>query len=218
MSKAERRRLSFPGQLRSEQRDDGTVRVAGYAAVFDSESHGEVVRRSAFNRTLAQRDDVRLLVNHDGVPLARTKSGTLVLTVDDTGLRMVADLDPSNPTVSELVSALERGDIDQMSFAFSEVGTPHFSDDGLRELREVILYDVSVVTYPWYQATSVELNQAPQMAEVRDALSALVAADRLADVAAALAALTAPEDPETAPPVVSPPARRELARLWFPAA
>jgi HK97 family phage prohead protease len=51
--------------------------LRGYAAVFDSVSHDEVVRSSAFNKTLAERDDVRLLVNHDGVPLARTKSGTL---------------------------------------------------------------------------------------------------------------------------------------------
>jgi len=136
---------------------DGTIGLSGYAAVFDSPAHGEVVKRSAFNRTLAQRDNVRLLVNHDGIPLASTKSGTMSLSVDERGLRVdVEALDLSNPTVQELVSAMTRGDIDQMSFAFESLDDSLV--DGMRELREVKLYDVSVVTYPWYEATQVGLT------------------------------------------------------------
>jgi HK97 family phage prohead protease len=157
MSRTIERRL-VDASLEIRTADDGTIGLRGYAAVFDSPAHGEVVKRSAFNRTLAQRDDVRLLVNHEGVPLARTKSGTMRLSVDDRGLVVEVDsLDPSNPTVQELVSAMSRGDVDQMSFAFADVN-PTRNSEGVRELREVILYDVSVVTYPWYDMTSVGLT------------------------------------------------------------
>lgn len=155
MSKPIERRL-FDASIEVRKRDDGTVGLRGYAAVFDSPAHGEVVKRSAFNRTLAQRDNVRLLVNHDGVPLASTKAGTMTLSVDERGLLVdVPELDMSNPTAQELVSAMSRGDIDQMSFAFTAYDDPIV--DGVRELREVKLFDTSVVTYPWYDATEVGL-------------------------------------------------------------
>jgi HK97 family phage prohead protease len=157
MTKTITRRMAA-GQIQVRKSDDGkTVGITGYASVFDSVAYGEVIRSSAFNRTLAQRDNVRLLTNHEGVPLASTKSGTLRLEVDDIGLRFDADeLDMANPDVQRLVSAMGRGDIDQCSFA------GYFTDtvevDGVREVREVQLVDVSVVTYPWYEETSTSLT------------------------------------------------------------
>lgn len=151
----ERRIVERPLEVRTNQ--DGTFGVSGYAAVFDSESYGEVVRSSAFNRSVAQRDDVKLLTNHDGVAMARTKSGTMTLQSDSTGLRFdVPSLDPANPDVQRLVSALGRRDIDQCSFAGYFVDAP--TVDGVREVREVQLVDVSIVTTPWYEETSVGLT------------------------------------------------------------
>jgi HK97 family phage prohead protease len=137
------------------------ITLRGYAAVFNSESYGEVIKPAAFNKTLAERDDVRLLVNHEGVPIARTKSGTMRLSTDVTGLLVEADLDPSNPTVVELMSAMDRGDIDQMSFAFA--ATKDAVVDGVRQVLECKLYDCSVVTYPWYEQTSAELMSAEKL-------------------------------------------------------
>lgn len=156
MTKTIERRVAFADfQLRDAP--DGAVGLRGYAAVFDYVAHGEVVKRSAFNRTLNQRDKVKLLVNHDGVPIASTDGGTMSLSVDERGLLVdVSSLDLSNPTVQELVSAMRRGDITEMSFAFEAKDAPLV--DGVRELREVKLYDVSVVTYAWYDATEVQLN------------------------------------------------------------
>lgn len=152
-------RRMFDANIEIRTNKDGTVGLRGYAAVFDSEAHGEVVRSSAFNTTLKQRDNVRLLVNHDGIPMASTKSGTLTLSVDERGLLVDApSLDMKNPTVQELVSAMSRGDIDQMSFAFADLSPATKSKTGVRELTDVILYDVSVVTYPWYESTSVGLT------------------------------------------------------------
>ena len=157
---------------------DGTVGVRGYFAVWDSVAHGEVIRRGAFDRTIAQRDDIRLLVNHDGTPLARTKSGTLVLGADEHGAWFDApSLDvENNPTARELVSALSRGDIDQCSFA------GYFSDrkgeGGVREVFEVKGLDVSVVTYPWYEETSASLTGSRDLDRALVSLRALTPEER----------------------------------------
>lgn len=163
-----------PAQWEVREAADGTVGVSGYAAVFDSESYGEVVRRSAFNKTLADGADVVFVVNHgagNGIPLARTKSGTLRLAVDSVGLRMEVDaLDLENPTARELVSAVKRGDLDQMSFAFRPV-RESYTENGVRELQEVALVDVSAVTHPWYDATTIGLKSDDrELVEARDIL------------------------------------------------
>jgi uncharacterized protein len=157
MSKPLERRLAS-GSFEIRKSPDGkTVGVRGYAAVFDSVAYGEVIRSSAFNRTIAQRDNVRLLVNHEGVPLASTKSGTMSIGVDERGQWFDAPaLDLANPDVQRLVSAMERGDIDQCSFAGYFNDAPEV--DGLREVREVTLVDNSIVTYPWYEETTVGLT------------------------------------------------------------
>jgi uncharacterized protein len=140
---------------------DGKTLV-GYAAVFDSPSEPlpwtEFVRRGAFAKTINDGADVRLLVDHEGVPLARTKSGTLRIREDDKGLRVEADLDETNPDAARVMSALRRGDVSQMSFAFEPVKDSWSSDKKTRELKEVKLFDVSVVTYPAYEETMVQLR------------------------------------------------------------
>jgi HK97 family phage prohead protease len=136
--------------------------LVGYAAVFDAPSEPmpftEFVRKGAFAKTLNDGADVRLLIDHEGVPLARTKSGTLMLEEDDHGLRVEASLDPSNPDAQRVISAMKRGDLSQMSFAFRTVKDSFNSDRTVRELKEVQLFDVSVVTYPAYEDTIVSLR------------------------------------------------------------
>lgn len=196
------RRATPHASLEVRDSGDGTVSLRGYAAMFDSEAHGEVVKRTAFARALDDGHDVRLLVNHDGVPLARTRSGTLNLSTDDRGLVAEAKLDPANPTVAELRSAMSRGDIDQMSFAFKAVREEQV--DGVRELREVELWDVSVVTYPWYEDTNAQLYSAvDRLVEARGA-------DAVAQI------LTADTDDHEHPVEPPPAVRLEAARALFP--
>lgn len=141
--------------------EDGWT-VSGYAAVFDSPSEPlpwtEYVKRGAFRKTIKDGADVRLLIDHTGVPLARTKSGTLKLREDDKGLYMEARLDPNNPDAVKMRSALMRGDVSQMSFAFETIKDAWNKDRTVRELREVRLHDVSIVTYPAYEETSAEIR------------------------------------------------------------
>ena len=117
----------------------------------------ETILPGAFNRTLKQKADVRLLVNHSGVPLARSKSGTLKLSADP-NLRATATLDPSNPTVQEIRSAMNRGDLDQMSIGFRVRDEEWSSDYSQRSIKEIELFDVSVVTYPASPTTSAQLR------------------------------------------------------------
>ena len=144
----------------------------GYATVYDTEydvfggpPYGwtEVIAAGACDKSVAERDDVRLLVNHDsgsaaGVALARTKSKTLVLESDKLGLRTESPLDPANPVVQGLVSAMERGDVDEMSFAFRVVRQEWDEDYVFRTIREVRVVDVAAVTFPANPAALAQLR------------------------------------------------------------
>lgn len=161
-------------QVEFREDTEGPV-VVGHAATFNQPYQvgffTERIHRDAFNRTLAASPDVRLLVDHEGQPLARTKSGTLTLGTDETGLTVRAALDASDPDVQRLVPKMRRGDMDQMSFAF-RVPTggdvwDHNGETPLRTIREANLSggDVSIVTYPANENASVALRHR----EARDA-------------------------------------------------
>ncbi|HSN12900.1 MAG TPA: HK97 family phage prohead protease [Propionibacteriaceae bacterium] len=97
-------------------------------------------------------------MNHDGLPLARTTSGTLELDTDSRGLHVRASLDASDPDVQALPPKMRRGDLNQMSFGFRvspEDGDSWSSDMRTRTLRNLDLEngDVSVVTDPANPAT-----------------------------------------------------------------
>ena len=157
-------RITMNAEVRAVATEDGSLKISGYAATFNNEATGlnfrEVIAPGAFKRTLQGDNPIFLLVNHDmeQLPLASTRSGTLVLTEDSVGLRMDATLDPLNPRAAELASALSRGDVDKMSFAFTVAPGGDTRSEGLRTLTDLDLYEVSVVNLPAYDATSVGLR------------------------------------------------------------
>lgn len=146
-------------QLRAKESGSGgeTLTFTGYACItevgYEMEDwlgpFTEVVRAGAFAKTLGEKADVPFLVNHAGLTLARTKSGTLRLAEDDTGLHTEADLDPASPHVVALRSAMDRGDVDEMSFGFWITRQQWSPDFDQRDILEVSLNkgDVSVVNY-----------------------------------------------------------------------
>lgn len=182
VQKSEQRSVAYSNLEVRAADDSGTL--IGYAAVFDSPSEPlpwiEFVRRGAFSKTLNDGADVRLLIDHEGIPLARTRSGTLALEEDDRGLRVEADLDPSNPDAQRVLSAMRRGDMTQMSFAFRTIKDAWSTDRSTRELKEVQLYDVSIVTFPAYEETVAELRKSNQVAIVDSANSLLIRKNQLA--------------------------------------
>jgi len=157
-------RFEMSTEIRAMDSGDGSLRIAGYAAQFNKEATGlsfrEMIAPGAFKRTLQSGEPVYLLVNHDtnGIPLASTAGGTLALTEDEVGLRMEADLDPANPKAQELFSAISRGDIAKMSFAFTVAKDGATRSDGLRTLNDVNLFEVSAVTWPAYNDTALGLR------------------------------------------------------------
>jgi len=161
----------FPSaELRIQLRGTAPPKIVGYAAVFNSLSvplwgFREKIAPGAFTKSLASNPDVRALFNHDpNLILGRTKSRTLSLAEDERGLKI--DIEPPNsPTGENVLEAIRRGDVDQMSFAFRVVADAweysKTGDDDIRTLQEVDLIDVSPVTYPAYPETSVDLRQIP---------------------------------------------------------
>jgi HK97 family phage prohead protease len=139
--------------------------MAGYAAVFNEASLPlpfiEKIAPGAFSKTLQETPDVRLLANHEGLPMARTKNGTMRLYEDETGLYFEAEL-ANTQEARDLYTLVSRGDVDQMSFAFRVIRQNWSKDRTERTLTEVSLADgdVSIVTYPAYTATSVEAREA----------------------------------------------------------
>lgn len=139
--------------------------ISGYAAVFNSVSEDlggfrEIILPGAFNSVLARNPDVRALVNHDtSRVLGRTINQTLDLRSDETGLAFSVDL-PNTTFAKDLRSSVRRGDISGASFAFT-VGYNDYDirfegDELIREIRNIAsLFEVSVVTFPAYQATAV---------------------------------------------------------------
>jgi hypothetical protein len=148
-----------------EIRMDGeAIKVSGYAAVFNEEADiggmfREVIAPGAFQEAIG-RDDVVFLINHAGLPMARTRSGTLTLREDSRGLYMESELDPEDPDVRAIVPKMKRGDLDKMSFAFfPEV--QEWDDTGdipVRTIRKAELSDVSIVTSPAYGGTEIGLR------------------------------------------------------------
>lgn len=164
--------------------DDDIVHFSGYASTFESyEMYGgpanggwiEQIARGAFDKTLREKPDLMMLINHEGMPLARTKSGTCRLSVDDHGLRVDAELDRRDSDVRNLEIKMQRGDMDEMSFAFRVKAqewrsTADFPDDdmALRTITEVSLHkgDVSIVNYGANPTTSASVRSVEEALKV----------------------------------------------------
>lgn len=143
---------------------DGTIN--GYAVVFDSRTvlykdpetgleYGEVIDSHALDG--ADMSDVVLRFDHQGHALARTRGGSLRLSVDQHGLRVDADMTLSDEARS-FYQEVKNGLIDKMSFAFTVApeGDSWDSATRTRTVKRISrLFDVSLVTWPAYEQTQV---------------------------------------------------------------
>jgi HK97 family phage prohead protease len=174
---------NFHQEFEVRELPDGGFQFSGYAAVFNSDSEPlpfiERILPGAFDKTLKSRNNVKMYLNHDStLVLGATRSKTLRLSTDTVGLYTEADL-PNTSYARDLAEVMMRGDVDSMSFGFSvpRNGDTWSADGMRRELREIRLHEVSVVTgFPAYSATSASLRSI-------DALASTVGldADKLAE-------------------------------------
>lgn len=164
---------SYRASFRTVADDTAKGVIEGLPIVFDSptrmvdwfgDEYDEVISRGALDK--ADLKDVRLFVNHDmsKIALARSKNGnensTMSFEITDEGLKIRAELDlDNNAEARALYSAIQRGDMDGMSFAFRVDGdtwTGLDDDIPLRTIDSIsIVHEVSVVNYPAYPQTSV---------------------------------------------------------------
>lgn len=160
-------------QSKFETREaDGEMYISGYFAVFNSEYEMwpggvESIADTAFDGALA--DDIRCLIDHETrLVLGRNKAGTLTLKVDTRGLWGEVRINPNDQDAVNLYERVKRGDVDQCSFGF-DILDEEFEDRGDSvkwTIKKVKLYEVSVVTFPAYEETSVSARKR-QLGEIK---------------------------------------------------
>ena len=170
--------------------------IEGYAVVFGVRSVNlvpwssyrevyEIMEPGSVNSSLLSRSDVVLTAFHDNTAILgrwRRGKGTLNLILDSRGLRVectLADTERAN----ELLSAIERGDISGMSFAFtadeedSENGVSYEKVEDrnaegkevwVRHVKKVTgLYDVTIAGHPAYEQTNVDTREVDQFLDTK---------------------------------------------------
>ena len=154
---------------RSQEDDNGIKKIEGHPVVFEQTTDiggyfYEVIDRGAFDE--CDLTDVLLFVNHNQnkIPLARSRrnngNSTMHLQIDNIGLFMSADIDiDNNPEARALYSAIKRGDLDGMSFAFRIKEQEWLNLDTKMPTRRIKkfakLYEVSAVNKPAYESTDI---------------------------------------------------------------
>ena len=161
---------AFNFEVRAEQNDEHGHYITGQPIVYNERTdlgwYDEIIENDA----LAETDlrDVRFLINHntDMIPLARSRNNNANSTmqlqvIPNVGMTIRVDLDTENNADSRsLYSAVERGDISGMSFMFTvdkDSWDDLETDHPTRHIRSIgRVFEVSAVTFPAYEATSIQ--------------------------------------------------------------
>lgn len=169
-------------EVRAEESENGSI-ITGRPIVYNSRTdlgyYDEIIESGALNNT--DLTDVRFLVNHDTskIPLARSRrnngNSTMLLTVDDLGMGIRVNLDTeNNAEARSLYSAVSRGDISGMSFMFGIRGEEWDnldSDHPTRRIKDIsTVVEVSAVTFPAYESTSIYARSKEALDNARSAL------------------------------------------------
>lgn len=159
---------SIPTKFTIRENEENNPVIEGYFAVFGdvyeiAPGMSESIAAGAFTRTL-EGGDIRALVNHDtSLVLGRTKAHTLGLTEDSRGLWGRININKNDGDAMNLYERVKRGDVSQCSIGFdirdeestvSDGGAVHWT------LKDIELYEVSVCTFPAYEATNVQARTA----------------------------------------------------------
>jgi len=158
-------------EIRAENNEKNGDHIVGRPIVFNSKTDlgyfDEIIEAGALDK--ANLKDVRFLVNHDTsmIPLARSRNNnensTMQLEVDKEGMSIRVNLDTENNSEARnLYSAIKRGDITGMSFMFTiddEEWADLDTDHPTRTIKKIgAVYEVSAVTFPAYESTSIGLR------------------------------------------------------------
>jgi HK97 family phage prohead protease len=154
-----------PRRIEVRSLADGAPVIRGYAAVYDlaydvaggPSAYGwrETIVAGAIDKSVREQDDVYLFFNHDGLPIASTKAGTLTVQSDKIGYYSEARPDPRSQYNMEIVHRLETGELDAMSWAFQAIRQEWNDDYTERWIIEAKAFDQSIVNFPANPATVV---------------------------------------------------------------
>lgn len=164
--RAQRRQVrSIETGFQTREAEGGPI-IEGYFAVFNSDYEiwpGAIEQVAPGAFTSALGGDIRALADHDTrIVLGRTTAGTLELREDDRGLYGSIKINPEDQEAMNLYHRVQRGDVTQCSFGFDikDEEYQHRPDGSdLWIIRDVVLYEVSVVTFPAYAETSVQARK-----------------------------------------------------------
>ena len=155
-------------EVRAATADNPEIVITGAAIVYGAAyrvvdmfgEFRETIHAGAVSELITRNVDCRLLLNHEGLPMARTVSGTMDLIDSPDALRFVARLDSRQQLANDFAVAVERGDLSQMSVGMI-VGRDDWGHDGETETRDIYalndLLDISGVTYPCSPTTHIEV-------------------------------------------------------------
>ena len=161
---------AFNFEVRAEQNEEHGHFLTGQPIVYNERTNLNWYDEIIDNDALAETDlrDVRFLINHntDMIPLARSRNNNANSTmqmevIPSVGMTIRVDLDTeNNADARSLYSAVSRGDISGMSFMFivdSDIWEDLESDHPTRHIRSISkVFEVSAVTFPAYEATSIQ--------------------------------------------------------------
>lgn len=178
----EYRNMPLLVEKREEGTDETTYIVEGYASTFDEyelfndgeDSFCERIEPTAFDET--DMTDVVFLLDHEGRVYARTRNGSVSISVDEHGLYNKVDLSKTT-TSREVYEDIKCGNYDRMSFAFTvkEDEIEHDTENHkyLRRIKKVgKLFDISAVSFPANPNTQIGLSS-------RSAFDGFIEAERL---------------------------------------
>lgn len=148
-------------------------RIIGFGAMYNTRSNDlggfiEIVKPGSMAHVFAAGADLRALINHDPSQLlGRQKSGTLQISDLARGPQLTI-VPPDTQAARDVMTLIDRGDIDGMSFGFRTIKDSWRKEDGqiVRELHEVKLSEYSVVTFPAYQKTTVSVRSLEKAKEL----------------------------------------------------
>lgn len=161
---------AFDFEVKAEQNEEHGNFITGQPIVYDEKTdlgwYDEIIADGAL--TEADLRDVRFLINHntDMIPLARSRNNNAKSTmqmevIEGRGMTIRVDLDTENNSEAKsLYSAVKRGDISGMSFMFITDGDKWDDIDSEHPTRTITkiskVFEVSAVTFPAYEATSIQ--------------------------------------------------------------
>ena len=171
------RSMQTKAELRTADTEE--MVIEGYFIVFDTDTeifkgYYERIDKHALDNTIS--GDIRCLLNHDSnYVLGRTTSRTLALSLDAHGLYGKVVINPKDADAVNAYERVKRGDVSQASFMFEilQREITDTSDGVLETIKDLKLYEISIVTFPAYETTSVQARseEVHQIIEDRKARS-----------------------------------------------